>query len=554
TITPCPSEEGSSPDWQFRAREATIHLNESALAKGASFWVKRVPLLYSPLLAAPAGERKSGFLIPQPGYGTKEGFVLKTSYFWAISPSQDATFQLNIRTQRGLEEGIEYRYLLSQKTRGYFHGTYTYDQYDETNRWKITFRHQQDFTPQLAGRLSLNLQNTSNYQRIYSQETEVRSQRLLPSEGYVAQQWNSESLLLWGNYTKDLRQHDHLYRLPELDLLSCRQLWQGIPLTFRLQSSAAYFEGLWSRDLGRLDLYPRLTLPISLGGFATLTPLAAFRETFYTRGTEGHDSFSREIYQLQARLDSHLSRTFTMAGEGVQGIQHVIEPMVAYEYIPEEDQRQLNRYDYLDFISPQNGLTYSLTNRLWLRRKDEQGIRFREILTLRLSQSYNLHGPHQEYPNPELGIAYNETRDALGLRYSQRRFSDINGHLTLNPFPFLNLAVDANFDPGGNHLDTLDPYLRLRFPKNNVELTAGYHYAPELDIQALHGKFDIRILERLDVSYYSRYNFENDTFLENKILLTFFGRCWSVSFGYIRRPNQHAFRFSFDLATVSGVK
>lgn len=553
TLTPCPSEEGGSPDWQVRAKEATIYLNESAIAKGASFWVKRIPLLYSPLLIGPAGERQSGFLIPQPGYSSKEGFILKASYFWAINPSQDATFSLNYRTKRGLEEGIEYRYILSQDTRGHFHGTYTYDEYDETNRWKITYRHQQDFTPQLAGKLNLNIQNTSNYQRIYSPDTEVRSQRLLISEGYLAQHWNWESLMLWGRYDKDLRFHDHLYRLPELDLLSFRQLGQVIPLNFRLQSSAAYFESLWRRDLGRLDLYPRLTLPISLGGFATLTPLAAFRETYYTREREEHEPFSREIYHLQARLDSHLSRTFRVGGGTLDGIQHVIEPMVAYEYIPEVDQATLARYDILDFISPQNGLTYSLTNRLWAKLKDEEGSHFREILTLRLSQSYNIHGPHQEYPYPDLGIAYNEMRDALGLRYSQRRFSDINGQLILRPVAFLNLAVDANYDPTENHIDTIDPTLRLQ-PPLPLSVEAGYHYAPELRIHAFDGRLNLKLKEIASFGYYTRYDFGRQTFLENRFDVTFFGSCWSFTVVYIVRPGEQDIRFSFDLRSISGVR
>jgi hypothetical protein len=125
--------------------------------------------------------------------------------------------------------------------------------------------------------------------------------------------------------------------------------------------------------------------------------------------------------------------------------------------------------------------------------------------------------------------------------------------LSLNPFPFLNLALDANYDPTENHIDTLDPYLQLQFP-TYLGVRAGYHYTPELQIHALDGKFDIKLKEIASLSYYTRYDLERDTFLENKILLTYFGPCWSVTFGYIRRPNQQDFRFSFDLRSISGVK
>jgi LPS-assembly protein len=305
--------------------------------------------------------------------------------------------------------------------------------------------------------------------------------------------------------------------------------------------------------MGRFDLYPRLSLPLNLRGFAVLTPLVAFRETFYTRQRTEHESFSREIYQLQARLDSHLSRTFQVGGEAVEAIRHIIEPMVAYEYIPEVDQRDLPRYDILDFISPQNGFTYSLTNRLWARGRDGEGSHSREVLSLRLGQSYNLHGPHQRYPHPDLGIAYNELRDALGLRYSQRRFSDINVHLTLAPVRYLSLAADANYDPAGSHLDTFDPYLKLQLPRE-VNLTAGYHYAPELGIHAFDGKLGLKLREIVSFNYYTRYDFGRQTFLENRFDLTYFGDCWSFTLVYILRPHEQGIRFSFDLRSISGVK
>jgi len=550
-ITPCPVVEGSSPDWHLRAREATVLLDQTAVIKGASFWVKKIPLFYSPLLLAPAGERQSGFLIPQLLYSTKQGMVLKNSYFWAISPSQDATFSLNYRTIRGWEEGIEYRYLLSPTTTGHLDATYAYDELDKLHRWKVKFLHQQEFTPQLASKLDINLQSTSNYQRIYSIDTQVRSQRLLPAEGYLAQKWNWESLLLEGHYTRDLRQHDHLYRLPEISFLSFRQAWGKIPLYFHLQSAAAYFEALQERDLGRFDLYPRLTLPLDLGGLATFTPMVAFRQTFYTREREEHRSSSRSLYQLQARVQSHLSRTFSLGEDKGRTLQHIIEPMVAYEYIPEVDQENLARYDLVDFISPQNGFTLALTNRLWARW--EKGGRSREILTLRLSQGYNLHNPHQEFPNPELGIAHNELRDSLGLRYSQRRFSDLHAHLLLAPHPRLSLALDADYDHSGGHLDTLDPSLTLALPAG-ISLAAGYHYAPELDINALNAKWEFKWRDLASLSYYSRYNFARQTFLENRFDLTYFGRCWSLTIGYARRIDQQHFRFSFDLQAISGVK
>jgi LPS-assembly protein len=556
TLTPCPVEEGASPDWEIRAKEATVHVNEEVVAHDASLWAKGIPLLYSPLFTSPAGERKSGFLIPESGVSTSQGFFLKNAYFWAISPSQDATFGLNYRSERGLEGLLEYRYILSEKGRGQFDGTYAYDFLQNENRWKLSYQHEQEFQPDLNGKLNVNLQKTRDYQRLYNLETNVVSQRLLTSEGYVAQTWPHETLMLWGNFTQDLAAPDYLFRLPELNFLSFRQPWERLPLYFHLNSAGTYFAPHEQYNVGRFDVYPRLTCPLNLGGFATFTPLAAFRETFYTRD-ERHHTFSREIYQLQARLDSRIFRTFQLGGGKIEKLRHVIEPMVAYEYIPEVNQTKLETNDVIDHVSPQNGLTYSLTNRILARVKGGEEGRVQELLIFRLSQSYNIHRPHDRFPYSQLGVAYNELRGGLGLWNSHRRFSDINGHLVLSPARSWSLAVDANYDPGKNHMDTIDPYLRFQFPQN-ASAAVGYHYAPELKIQSLEGKFGIKYRELVSLTYFTSYDFNQDAFRENNVQIAYFGPCWSISLGFIRRLRndqyQNSIQFNFDLRSISGIK
>ena len=121
-------------------------------------------------------------MIPRVGYSGRWGFFIDNAYFWAISPSQDATFGLNYRTKRGFQELLEYRYILSEKAKGHFDGSYAYDELEKESRWKISYQHEQEFQPDLEGKLDLNLQNSRSYQRDYSLDTDVRSQRLMTSE------------------------------------------------------------------------------------------------------------------------------------------------------------------------------------------------------------------------------------------------------------------------------------------------------------------------------------------------------------------------------------
>ncbi|MEB3701786.1 LPS assembly protein LptD [Candidatus Bealeia paramacronuclearis] len=91
--TPCDFCGDHPPVWQINAQKTVkddgtkdIHFTDAQLR------MFDVPLLYTPYLTQPL-ERRSGFLMPFFGFGTKDtGFNFEVPYYWAISPDKDATF------------------------------------------------------------------------------------------------------------------------------------------------------------------------------------------------------------------------------------------------------------------------------------------------------------------------------------------------------------------------------------------------------------------------------------------------------------------------------
>ncbi|MDR8470869.1 LPS-assembly protein LptD, partial [Acinetobacter baumannii] len=71
-----------------------IHDREEQVAEiwNARFKLGSVPIFYSPYLQLPVGDkRRSGFLIPNAKYSTKNGVEFSLPYYWNIAPNFDAT-------------------------------------------------------------------------------------------------------------------------------------------------------------------------------------------------------------------------------------------------------------------------------------------------------------------------------------------------------------------------------------------------------------------------------------------------------------------------------
>lgn len=103
-----------SDTWSVVGSEV-IHDREEQVAEiwNARFKVGPVPIFYSPYLQLPVGDkRRSGFLIPNAKYTTKNYFEFYLPYYWNIAPNMDATITPHYMHRRGnIMWENEFRYL-----------------------------------------------------------------------------------------------------------------------------------------------------------------------------------------------------------------------------------------------------------------------------------------------------------------------------------------------------------------------------------------------------------------------------------------------------------
>lgn len=108
--TTCQAED---PDWYIKTDSLILDQdNDQGIARNATLVFKDVPILGSPYMRVPLGnKRQSGFLTPTIGYASNNGTTLVLPYYVNIAPNYDATLYPALLSERGARLGAEYRYL-----------------------------------------------------------------------------------------------------------------------------------------------------------------------------------------------------------------------------------------------------------------------------------------------------------------------------------------------------------------------------------------------------------------------------------------------------------
>ncbi|MGH7273828.1 MAG: LPS-assembly protein LptD, partial [Nitrospiria bacterium] len=397
SLTTCDVCEGSAPAWRFRAKKLRLRLDHYAVAKGVALEIKDIPVAYLPYLVFPVKTtRQSGFLLPRIGYSTKEeGYKYLQPFYWAIGRSHDATISLDYRSAKGLGGVLEYRYVLSRVSQGNLDTLYFYDRDLKQERIDLRYRHTQKFTERLDLKANVNFLNSQDVRRDLSSITAERTQSSVESNLFLHHRTDLHSLSFLTRYSQDLLASSNdltLQRLPEVDYALTEFPIGGLPVLFGGNFNAVNF---WRTDelenatdpfaaqlrAFRADVFPKMWRPFDLGGLATLTPQAGFRETYYSRGVQNHKPVHREIPYGGLELKSLWIRHYGASNS------HLIEPVIQYEYADVLQEEIMPQFDQVDLAGDKNLITYGLTNRLWIGKRST---------LLRLTHSYNLYRSARE--------------------------------------------------------------------------------------------------------------------------------------------------------------
>ncbi len=110
TYTTC---DPTDKRWELKARQIDMNSDTGwGVAHDASVRVYDVPIFYFPWFKFPIDDRRhTGFLYPDIGLNSRNGFDYQQPFYWNIAPNYDATFTPRYMSKRGEELSAQFRYL-----------------------------------------------------------------------------------------------------------------------------------------------------------------------------------------------------------------------------------------------------------------------------------------------------------------------------------------------------------------------------------------------------------------------------------------------------------
>ena len=555
TVTTC---DGDVPAWKITGGHIDVTLEGFASIKHSTFQVRNIPLLYSPFFFYPVKiKRQTGLLMPEPGYSSSDGVKLNNSFYWAISDSTDATLYLDYTSKKGVGEGAEFRYVLNEKSKGKFYQYYTEekseyfeDEYDELlgrhrKRGLAGFEGEHYFSDtsytKAMGTWLSDRQIFQDYGReVRRFETSWDTPSLTSLEKnesflFYTKNWSQYTITGQAEYFKDLenRNSSTLQRLPTINFSGERQEIKGTPLFFKIDSAYDYL----TRDRGvkgqRLDLFPKLSLPLNLNNYVKITPEIGVRGMF-ALDLSDNSSYDRQETVLDANveLSTTILKVYNLNGDRIAKLKHSIEPSIYYSYITEGDQDEFPVFEPIDRFYERQAITYALTNRLTAKVVQPDGsFAEREVGYFRIAQNYY-------FTDPALTWYYEG--------YNGHDFSNLLTELRLRLSSYSFFKASVQYNPYDNNLSAYDTLLFLENKRNDY-LGLEYHY-----LRDQYDGYRIRSRFKLNQSWAALFETRSS---ETKTLdslygLEYFAQCWSIRLNVEDKAKQNGKKSEMDYTLV----
>lgn len=392
SFTACPVDDSS---WSIKGT-TVIHDNQEELLEvwNAVFKVGNIPVLYSPYLQLPTGDkRRSGLLMPNFGYDSVDGVDFSLPVYWNIAPNYDATITPRLLQHRGLQLQTEFRYLnqlglgtlafdwlqhdsrYRQDRKKHLNG-YNYN--NNNNRWLFYWKN--DELINYNWRFYTDVTRVSDNQYL----TDLNSRYASQTAGYLTQYYkvgyNDENwdIALGYRHFQSFYTGAMLYQTePQLDINYYN--YDFGPFKFKTFSQISHFisseKGL--PKAWRVHLEPTLNYTYT-NSWTTLSTEAGFMATHYNQDN------IKKFHELDKTVNRFLPK-FSIDGKVVferdthiNGYTQTLEPRVKYIYIPYRDQSNIEIYDSTllqsDYIGLFRDLPYSGLDRIASTNKIAAGI------------------------------------------------------------------------------------------------------------------------------------------------------------------------------------
>ena len=352
--------EGPDPDWYLKS--STLRLDSGrdvGLAGKTVIYFKDVPIIGTPALSfSLSGARRSGWLAPTVGFGSKGKAEVMVPYYFNIAPNRDLTLYPRMMFDRGLQLGATGRYLGVTDLGAYNGETHVEglrkDRETGENRWRVDSVHTQALGPGWSYGWNLHAASDDEYPSDFSRTVAASAERQLLREvrtDFVGQFWNLSARAQNYQVLQDPaaandprltvpRPYD---RLPQINFYAGRYDVKGFDWAVDAEA-VSFWHPDWVRG-NRAVAVAQVSYPFVRPGWF-VTPKLISHHTKYdldrANGYTGPTKLSRSLNTFS--LDSGLvfERDTTLFKSGMT---QTLEPRLFYVYTPYKDQSLFPNFD-----------------------------------------------------------------------------------------------------------------------------------------------------------------------------------------------------------------
>ncbi|MBO0857432.1 MAG: LPS-assembly protein LptD [Chloracidobacterium sp.] len=513
------------PKWSFTAKRARIRVDHRANVYNAFFRIKNIPVIWLPFASIPINkkDRSSGLLTPSSGSSSIKGRTLDLGYYQTLGRSADLLVKGDLYSQRGVGLGFDFRArpdenshialgsfmvidrLLGPKTRTGCDPATAADQCKLPNQGGSSFYAEavQVLKKGFVAVADVNITSSFDFRNVFSADVLSAISPEEKSDFYINKNWGAYSFntevgqqsVFIGASTVKTRQ------LPSVEFSKRdTQISDKLPFYFsfdtsldgiqRVETTGTQVDLKTPSIIERLDLTPRLTIPLkSFLGF-TLTPSVGVSSTFYSESLDPvkRQFLAQNLLRNYADIDLDLrapafARVFNHR-DGTPWFKHVFEPYIEYHRITGvDDFEHTPQIDERDLIADTNQVEYGVTNRFFVKRKsgDDSTPQTHELLNLTLSQQY--------YFDPTFGGALQpgqrnqffpvNTLSGFAFEGVERDVSPLNLKARLYPVQTLFADLRLNYDTKFHSIRDL--IVGMGISKGIFSFSQTYYYTRRIE-------------------------------------------------------------------------
>lgn len=255
------------PSWSFTGSKIVAEIGGYASIDYPVLRLGDVPVFMLPWIRVPLkSDRQSGFLVPKFPFNKSSKLGITIPYFWAISRSQDLTMNLTMFKKQGVKPHLEYRYVLTENSRGSLTSSFLHDKFferrtrtlsdpntstlvqSEEERWFFTYHHYYEMPEQFIHRADLSMVSDLAYARDFPRDLDADGEPAI--ENRVSVTKNTEKSHLSGEIIYDINQlvedpleenNTSVHRFPEVNYSLTDQPIADTPLYFGLDTNYVHF-------------------------------------------------------------------------------------------------------------------------------------------------------------------------------------------------------------------------------------------------------------------------------------------------------------------------